>query len=126
MNTHRFLLFVFLLGCCLSACAPAPQPTPDLSAGSMKGYELYSWQQSGQWYFSVLIGTNREKTLAEIQSPDNRLEGLDALLPVLKKIPAGQYVSWAARTGLDFPPEPILSQVQQTCRDQGLELTINK
>jgi hypothetical protein len=44
----------------------------------MKGYELYSWQQDGQWVFSLLVGTNREKTLDEIQSPQARLT-LDAL-----------------------------------------------
>ena len=123
MKPIRFLL-LFLFATLLSACAPAPQPAPDLSAGSMKGYELYSWQQAGQWYFSVLIGTNREKTLAEIQAPQASLKGIEALLPVLKKIPAGQYLTWAAPTGLAFPPDALIGQVQQVCKDQGLQLSI--
>ena len=90
----------------------------------MKGYELYSWQQGGQWYFSVLIGTNREKTLTEIQSPDTRLKGLDALVPVLKKIPAGQFITWSLRSGLSFPPDDILNQVVKICKDQGMQLSI--
>ena len=56
----------------------------------MKGYELYSWQNGAQWSFSLLEGTNREKTLAEIQSPDVALKGLEALQPALENIAAGQ------------------------------------
>ena len=126
MKQFRFALCSLLLALLLVACAPAQPPTPQLSQGSMKGYELYSWQQAGQWYFSVLIGTNREKTLTEIQSPDTSLRGLDALQPVLKKIPAGQYVMWSTRSGLSFPPDAIVSQVVQICQEQGLQLSILK
>ena len=51
----------------------------------MKGYELYSWQEGGQWKFSVLIGTNRKKTLDEIKSADVVLSGVDALTSLSKK-----------------------------------------
>ena len=92
----------------------------------MKGYELYSWQEADQWYFSVLIGTNREKTRGEIQAPGTALKGLNALRDVLQKIPAGQYITWSARDGLGFPPDEIVRQVEQICKDQGLELGIVK
>jgi hypothetical protein len=38
---------------------------------SMKGYELYSWSQDGEWHFTLITGTNRNKTLEEIISPSN-------------------------------------------------------
>ena len=75
MKTIRTLLFAILLGSLLSACGGAAQSTPTPFAASMKGYELYSWQEGGQWKFSVLIGTNREKTLDEIKSADVVLSG---------------------------------------------------
>ena len=99
-------------------------PVP--GAESMKGYELYSWKEDGQWYFSVLIGTNREKTLKEIQAPEARLKGLEELQPLLESIPAGQYVTWLSRQSLAFPPEETLKQVQEICQKQGLELGIIK
>ncbi len=120
----RFFFCAFFFAVLLAACAPAHPSTPDLSQGSMKGYELYSWQQGGQWYFSVLTGTNREKTLTEIQAPEARLKGVEALAPVLKKIPAGQYVTWSIRSGLAFPPDAAISQVENICKDQGLQLSI--
>ena len=35
---------------------------------SMKGYELYSWSEDGKWRFTLITGTNRNKTLEEIVS----------------------------------------------------------
>jgi hypothetical protein len=126
MNLKRLFLYATLLTLVLTGCQPVNQTTPDLPGNSMKGYELYSWQETGEWYFSVLVGTNREKTLEEIQAPGAALKGLDALQPVLKKIPAGQYVTWLARDELAFPPDEMVRQVEKICKDQGLELGVVK
>ena len=91
----------------------------------MKGFELYSWKEDGQRYFSVLIGTNREKTLQEIQAPEARLKGLEELQPLLESIPAGQYITWLSRQSLAFPPEETLKQVREICEKQGLVLAIS-
>ena len=90
----------------------------------MKGYELYSWQDGNQWKFSILVGTNREKTLDEIKSADVVLSSMDALKFKLEEIPAGQYVTWSSRETLSFPSEEVIQQIQQTCENQGLILTI--
>ena len=59
MKRVTLLLIVSLLlaGCC---------PKADSDSESMKGYELYTWQEGGQWYFALLEGTNRLKTDEEI------------------------------------------------------------
>src|ERR1044071_8494015 len=126
MKTIRTLLFaiLILLGSLLSGCGAASQATPTPFPESMKGYELYSWQDSGQWKFSILIGTNREKTLDEIKSADVMLSGVEALTSTLEKIPSGQYITWSSRETLSLPPEEIRSQVEQVCKDKGLILTI--
>ena len=90
----------------------------------MKGYELYSWQDGSQWRFSILIGTNREKTLEEIKSADVVLSSVDALISTLEEIPAGQYITWSSKETLSLPPDDIIQQVEQTCKDQGLILTV--
>ena len=124
MKTIQTLLFALLLGWLLSGCGAASQPTATSFPESMKGYELYSWQEGGQWKFSVLIGTNREKTLDEIKSADVALSGVEALTSTLEKIPAGQYITWSSRETLSFPPEEIRNQVEKVCKDKGLILTI--
>jgi hypothetical protein len=92
----------------------------------MKGYELYSWEKGGTWYFSLLIGTNRLKTLEEIQDPATALQAMDELKPTLESLHRGQYVSWSAADPLAFPPEEWIQQVEQICEDKGLELFIAK
>ena len=122
MKTIRTLLFAILLGSSLSGCGTAAQPTVPPFAESMKGYELYSWQEGDQWKFSLLIGTNREKTLDEIKAADVVLSGVDALTSTLEKIPAGQYITWTSRESLSFPPEDIINEIEQACKDKGLIL----
>ena len=87
ISTLGFVLLMLAIGGCAQK---ASSLAPVAGEESMKGYELYSWEKGGQWYFSVLIGTNREKTLEEIQSADVALKGIDELKAVLKSIPAGQ------------------------------------
>jgi hypothetical protein len=133
MNAIRFILCVIILAAFVSGCQNmTPKPTeqtvnpllPVPGVKAMKGYELYSWQEEGQWYFSVLIGTNREKTLEEIQAPDAKLKGIEELQSLLESIPAGEYVTWWPREPFAFPPEEMLKQVQEICRKQDLELGI--
>ena len=135
MKTIRFILCVTMLVIFISGCqSMTPKPTeqainpllPVPGAEAMKGYELYSWQEESQWYFSVLIGTNREKTLEEIQAPDARLKGIEELQPLLESIPAGEYITWLSRESLAFPPEEMLKQVQEICKKQDLELGVIK
>jgi len=124
MKIIQTLLFTILLGALFSGCARADQPTVTPFVESMKGYELYSWQDGGQWKFSLLVGTNREKTLEEIKSADAVLTGVDELTSTLEKIPEGQYITWSSRETLPFPPTDIRSQVEQICNDHGLILNI--
>ena len=109
----------------LSGCSSAPA-APGLPAESMKGYELYSWESAGTWHFSLLVGTNRLKTVEEIQAPATALQGMDELEPVLESLASGQYVSWSAEDPLAFPPQEMIQQVQEICQEQGLELFIAK
>ena len=124
MRTKPPLFFLILLAVLLSGCRTAAQPSATLPAESMKGYELYSWQEDGQWKFSLLVGTNREKTLDEITSADSVLDGVEALRSALEALSPGQSITWMARQPLSFPPDDILQQVEQISRDQGLLLTI--
>jgi hypothetical protein len=124
MKTLRFVLCAILFALFAVACQPENPLVPEPGAESMKGYELYSWEKGDGWYFSILIGTNREKTLEEIQSPDAVLQGMDELKAALESIPAGQFVTWSAPEPLAFPPEDLIQQVQKICKEQGLELGI--
>jgi hypothetical protein len=71
---------------------------------SMKGYELYSWLEEGQWHFTLITGTNRIKTIEEITSKGDfisetgwvkiQVVGADAIKDVLSRLPEGESVFW--------------------------------
>ncbi|HET6595297.1 MAG TPA: hypothetical protein VFG81_06725 [Anaerolineales bacterium] len=123
MKIVKYLIFTILVGSFLSACGAASEP-PTPFPESMKGYELYSWQDGDQWNFSLLVGTNREKTLEEIKAADTALRGMDALTAALEQMPAGQYITWSSRETLTFPPDDIIEQVKQISEDKGLILNL--
>jgi hypothetical protein len=124
MKRKFILFFTVLAGLMLTACRTSVN-TPGIGLDrSMKGFELYSWQNGSQWNFSLLVGTNREKSLDEIKFPDTLLSGIDPLRARLQKIAPGQYVTWSSKETLAFPPEDMIKQVEQICKDQGLILQI--
>ena len=124
MKAVNSLIIVLLVGSLLSGCGTASEPTVTPFPESMKGYELYSWQDGNQWRFSLLVGTNREKTLDEIKDTKTVLLGVDALTAALEQMPAGQYVTWSSRETLSFPPDDIIEQVKQISEEKGLILSI--
>ena len=124
MRRVCLILCIVALGSLLAGCRPAEQSVTTVASGSMKGYEIYSWQEGGRWYFSLLVGTNREKTLEEIRSPDTALPGVEGLRPALEALPSGQFVTWVSKDGTVFPPEDVIDQVRQICTERGLELAI--
>ena len=94
----------------------------------MKGYELYSWKSRGEWYFSLLIGTNRLKTFSEVSSPKIRVRGVRALKARLNQLAASEELTWSAglvsRTVL--PPEQIVDEVKRYCERRGIVLRVNR
>jgi hypothetical protein len=97
-------------------------------AGSMKGYELYSWQVGEVWHFSLLVGTNRLKTSDEISAPETRLEGLEALERELDQLPEGEQVFWLAQRVLntELPPDEMIDAIQAYCGERGILLEIER
>ena len=114
---------------------------------SMKGYELYSWSEDNQWHFTLITGTDRNKTLEEIISKEDHIAesgwvkvhvvGVDAIKDVLSKIPQNEHVSWreeqfiilpepAEQTNinLQLPPVQIVDTVKEHAGELGLDLIV--
>jgi hypothetical protein len=91
---------------------------------SMKGYELYSWQTRQQWYFSLVAGTNRQKTYQEITSPSIRIKGIERLKRKLDLLPRGEELSWSTHRmrRMILPPRAITNEIVDYCQRRGLVL----
>jgi hypothetical protein len=153
----RFMLlaiatFVWVPGCqaSLSATAaaspapavPAPVTLPAFSK-AFKGWELYAWQDGANWRFSLLMGTNANKSWGQISGSTPidpafgvaAIDGPDALLMQLARLPRGEQIFWAgsvppnvdattaAKVGLPAPD--VQARVKAACAQDGLVLTLN-
>jgi hypothetical protein len=110
----------------------------------MKGYELYSWKSGRTWRFTLITGTNRLKTPAEITSPESfvrgewvkaTVEGVPALKEALDRLPPGTHVGWrrardlladspAPWGRLKLPPRSVVQEVRSYASDRGIELSV--
>jgi hypothetical protein len=109
---------------------------------SFKGYELYSWEEEGQWHFTLITGTDRIKTIEEITSKEDflsetgwvkiRVVGADAIKDVLSRLPEGESVFWcdelhtgqSTETDLQLPPEEIADAIQEYAKQCGLDFVV--
>jgi hypothetical protein len=98
------------------------QETAPASRESMKGFEIYSWQENDAWRFSLLIGTNRLKTTEEVKADETRLSNVGELKRELGRLERGQYVSWPNErvAGLEPPPSDLVQEIKDHCEMLGL------
>jgi len=103
---------------------------------SMKGYELYSWQENDGWHFTLITGTDRNKTLEEITSGEYFISeigwvnihctGEEAIKTALGKVPPGEWVSWSEgafvsdASMLTLPPQDIIDNIKDYAVGRGL------
>lgn len=66
----------------------------------MKGYQLFTWKQNGQWHYSLSPATNRERTYDEITAKATVVLGTTEFEAQLKRLPKGTEVFWRS----DAPP----------------------
>jgi len=135
----------------LTACSTQIiSPTPEISENplpqSMKGYEIYSWQEDDQWVFKLITGTNRQKTVEEIITNSEtiqddawvniKINGVDALKIILRRLPKGETVFWLTVDQMDntanqfnsfeFPHDVVIEDIQGLCKQIGVDLIISK
>jgi hypothetical protein len=145
-RTPAFLLALLILA--LAGCRNAKPPASTTAAGQEtakpmratqpmgKGAELYSWKPPGEdWHFSLLPGTNRNKSLAEITDPQNTYIGVENLKRELSGLAVGEWVTWfpmaSGRSGhpawgatrTDAPPTEMVDDLVQYCK--SLRVTLN-
>ena len=112
----------------------------------MKGYELYSWLADGEWHFTLITGTNRLKTGAELTMRGDTVEGdwvkitvdsVEELKTALGRLPPGSVVVWLDRVGLasrqsaaavklELPPRDLVSIVDTLCTESGIRLELSR
>lgn len=129
--------------------ATAEQAAVEIPANlphSMKGYNLYSWQQDEDWYFTLVTGTNAGIAFEAIITPGNTVSddgyvkitvvGMDDLKQLLSRLPSGEEVIWSGMDlggqvpegtiYLTLPPQEMIDELIAYCTSLGIKLTANK
>jgi hypothetical protein len=111
---------------------------------SMKGYELYSWyvEEEDAWYYTLVTGTNRVKSYAEISTPESvitegdwvkiTVRGIDSLKSVLDLLPESKVVTWVDAGRLEgapamegaFPDREAVREIERHCQRRGIRLDV--
>ena len=118
----RIVILLFLVNC----KSQAVQNTQTTDAGSMKGFELYSWLEGKTWRYSLLQGTNRIKSYDEITAADVQLDNIEALIEAMGNLPLGDWVFWSDQRvpGTHIPPQAIVDTIRGYSQQIGLQLDI--
>jgi len=98
---------------------------------AFKGMELYSWQsEAGEWQYSILVGTNRNKTLDEVQRAPLELHDIKK---EIGELAVGESLFWMnsvfdEKTGqmvtLPYPPEYVMDELQVVACEKQVYLYI--
>ena len=98
------------------------------SGTAFKGMELYSWQaEDGEWVFSVLTGTNRNKSLEEVQATALDLKGVEESFGHMA---VGESVFWTSYVidasgrmiKLPRPPADMVRELMDAAARAGVKL----
>jgi len=93
---------------------------PKTGKTSMKGWELYVWQEGDQLHYSLLGGTNRLKDDGEITAA--AVKGMEALKSKLRELEAGEIITVVGRRLQDEAPQDAAKAVGEYCRHIGLKV----
>ncbi len=123
------ILPLIMVICCSENKISDPEPSSNSSQSlkSMKGWELYSWQQADNWDFSLVPGTNRIKTYEEITSEKSKI-GLETLKHELGQLAKDEEIFWLINqvSNMSLPPNEIVDKVKTYCTEYNLKLYIIK
>jgi hypothetical protein len=147
--TTLCILVLALLSACGITGNPSKNITHDVTPlpHSMKGYELYSWVEEGDWHFTLLMGTNRMKTEEEITSGDSQgdvvaehglvrvsVVEVEKVKVLLSGLPPGEEMIWRGSrwfeevgiqtTGLALPPMELVEDLKAYCQELEIILQL--
>ena len=85
----------------------------------MKGWELYMWEQDGNFCFSLRDGTNRLQNDEKIAKA--AVKGIDAVMRKLDELKPAQEVFLRGKSVNSAPPKEQASVVREYCKKIGLK-----
>jgi hypothetical protein len=121
--------FIFLTVTLAILCGCTTYEPVRSEQAAFKGMELYSWQDDdGRWLFSIMLGTNRIKTLSEIKASPI---GIAEVKQQFCQLAGGEQVFWMENaqdpaTGESYTSpqvsSSIIDEIQAQAESCGISL----
>jgi ABC-type glycerol-3-phosphate transport system substrate-binding protein len=133
MRQVRIILGVLVTAVLLIGCGgeAAPETTSAAAvSASMKGTDLYSWQDEvGTWWFAILPGTNRLKTIDELQAAAVNVRDVKG---AFSSLPPGETLLWNNQAAVEenvrellaMPPGEIVATLRAHAASAQVELEV--
>ncbi|KAF0109916.1 MAG: hypothetical protein FD147_1971 [Chloroflexi bacterium] len=101
-----------------------------------------SWKSGETWNFTLITGTNREKTFEELMKPGSQITkedfvkitvtGIEQIKKVIDLMPADEQILWGGMdlTGqvpegtvyFTFPPQKLIDELVEYCKNRKITL----
>jgi len=108
----------------------------------MKGFELVSWQDGDDWFYTLVTSANREQNFEELMHPASRVtdngfvkitvSGVDQIKKVLGLLPANSDVFWGGMSlagqvpegtvYFSYPPLAEMNEIADFCARHKINL----
>jgi hypothetical protein len=127
MLTYMLLgiLFVLAMAGCQSEVDLGEYSIPEYSSDVID-WSLYSWQEDGEWMFSIVDRYGGYETFEEISADEFKLPNLDYLLEALVHLPENSEVLWTEYIipGTELPPQELVLQILDYCNSIGVPVIV--
>jgi len=104
---------------------------PRVEQTAFKGMELYAWQgNDGEWQYAIVEGTNRNKTLEEVQATSLDLQGVKI---AIAQLAVGESLFWmnsvydmssGQPVNFSFPPDAVVNELKEFAREKQIDLYV--
>jgi hypothetical protein len=93
-----------------------------------KGMELYSWQVGLKWRFSLLPGTNRRKSIAQITARKVTVTSVAKLKERLARLAPGENIFWLnpSESPFVYPNSDVACELVAFCERMKMKLELGK
>ena len=89
-------------------------------------WSMYSWQEDGEWVFSIVDRYAGYTSFEEISAEEFRLDGLEVLVEALLHLPDNSEILWTeyAIAGTVLPPSELLYEILTYCNSIGVPVIV--